>query len=165
MNIYIMDLKDDRLFREIMTQVGGTRGVQLITREGVIIQSLFANNISGLDLSMLANSFLSVSEHILVTLNLADLKSGVLQADDGYFIVLKFETDCFLVINIVSNAPLNLMISQIMHTIERQVPKWRHEDPPKPSRNKPTVEEEVTEENSTPISSDENKDEDSSLIQ
>ena len=54
-----MDLVDERLFRELMTQIKGTRAVQLITREGVIIHSLLAQDITGLDLSTLTNMFLS----------------------------------------------------------------------------------------------------------
>jgi predicted regulator of Ras-like GTPase activity (Roadblock/LC7/MglB family) len=121
-----MDLKDDRLFREIMTQVQGVRCVQLITREGVIIQSLFADEVTELDLSMVANNFISACEHVLVSLNLMDMKQAIIQANDGYFMILNFEDESYLVFNIHSTAPLNVISGQILHILERQVPLWRH---------------------------------------
>ncbi len=125
-----MDLVDERLFRELMTQIKGTRAVQLITREGVIIHSLLTQDITGLDLSTLTNMFLSNCEHILVSLNLQDVKSAMIQADDGFFIVLRFEADTFLVLNIVTTTPMNVVLSSLLHFLEKQVPLWRHDDHP-----------------------------------
>lgn len=118
---------DERLFREIMTQIKGVKGMQLLTREGVIIDSLFADDFSKLELSTITNAFLTASEHVLVSLRLQDLKIGILQSEDGFFIVSNFEKDCFLIFLIGSNAPINVILSQIQHILGKQVPVWRHD--------------------------------------
>jgi predicted regulator of Ras-like GTPase activity (Roadblock/LC7/MglB family) len=118
---------DARLFREIMTQIKGITGMLLVTREGVVVQSSFAESVNNMDLITSTNSLLSISEQILVRLNFQDFKTGIIQADDGFFLVLSFETDLYLVVLAHSTAPINVIMSQIQNILAKQLPRWRHD--------------------------------------
>jgi predicted regulator of Ras-like GTPase activity (Roadblock/LC7/MglB family) len=116
----------DRLFREIMTQIKGARGVQLISREGLVIQSLYADETDRLDLSTAANMFLSSVEHVLVSLRFNDMKAGIIQAENGIFLVVGYDTETYLLIIIDSDTPINVLMSQLQHILMKQVPRWSH---------------------------------------
>jgi predicted regulator of Ras-like GTPase activity (Roadblock/LC7/MglB family) len=120
-----MQSQDDRVFRELITQIEGLKAVQLVTREGVIIHSYVSNEYTKLNLTMSGNRFFSVCEQILVSHGFNDMKLGIIQAEDGYFFLTNFQDEeTFLILLVKSDIPVNVITSQLNHILERQIPIW-----------------------------------------
>ena len=104
------------VLKTLMNEVYGIQSVALVSREGLIVNSILEEGVSPMHIAAMSAIILSTCERVLLELMKGDLDVCIIQGSEGKFIVMEFGEDFILVCVLEDDARMDIAFTRMRGT-------------------------------------------------
>jgi len=107
------------VLKTLMTEVEGIQSVALVSREGLIVNSILEEGVSPMHIAAMSAIILSTCERVLLELMKGDLDVCIIQGSEGKFIVMECGEDFILVCVLEDDARMDIAFTRMRGTANK----------------------------------------------
>jgi len=107
------------VLKTLMNEVEGIQSAALVSREGLIVNSILDEGIEPMHIAALAAIILSTCEKVLVELNKGQLDVCIIQGSEGKFMVMECGEDFILVTVLAEDARMDIAFSKMRASVNK----------------------------------------------
>jgi len=105
------------ILKTLMNDIEGVQSVALVSREGLIINSILDDSVSPMHIAAMSAIILSTCERVLLELMKGELDICIIQGSDGKFIVMECGEDFILVGVLEDEARMDIAFTKMRNTV------------------------------------------------
>ncbi|MHA1728823.1 MAG: roadblock/LC7 domain-containing protein [Promethearchaeota archaeon] len=109
------------ILKSLMKDVEGVLSVALVSREGLIVNSILEESVSPMHIAAMSAIILSTCERVLMELMKGDLDVCIIQGTEGKFIVMECGEDFILVCVLEDDARMDIAFTKMRSSVNRIV--------------------------------------------
>ncbi len=102
-----------------MNEVEGIQSVALVSREGLIVNSILEEDVSPMHIAAMSAIILSTCERVLMELKKGELDVCIIQGTDGKFIVMECGEDFIIVCVLEEDARMDIAFTKMRATVNK----------------------------------------------
>ena len=107
------------VLKTLMNEVEGIQSVALVSREGLIVNSILEEGVSPMHIAAMSAIILSTCERVLLELMKGDLDVCIIQGSEGKFIVMECGEDFILVCVLEDDARMDIAFTRMRGTANK----------------------------------------------
>lgn len=101
------------VLKTLMNEVDGVQSVALVSREGLIVNSILEEDVSPMHIAAMSAIILSTCERVLLELKKGVLDVCIIQGSEGKFIVMECGEDFILVCVLEEDARMDIAFTKM----------------------------------------------------
>jgi predicted regulator of Ras-like GTPase activity (Roadblock/LC7/MglB family) len=105
------------ILKTLMNDIEGVQSVALVSREGLIINSILDESVSPMHIAAMSAIILSTCERVLLELMKGELDICIIQGSEGKFIVMECGEDFILVGVLEDEARMDIAFTKMRNTV------------------------------------------------
>lgn len=105
------------ILKTLMNDIEGVQSVALVSREGLIINSILDDSVSPMHIAAMSAIILSTCERVLLELMKGELDICIIQGSEGKFIVMECGEDFILVGVLEDEARMDIAFTKMRNTV------------------------------------------------
>lgn len=105
------------ILKTLMNDIEGVQSVALVSREGLIINSILDESVSPMHIAAMSAIILSTCERVLLELMKGVLDICIIQGSEGKFIVMECGEDFILVGVLEDEARMDIAFTKMRNTV------------------------------------------------
>jgi len=107
------------VLKTLMNEVEGIQSVALVSREGLIVNSILDEGIEPMHIAAMSAIILSTCERVLVELKKGQLDVCIIQGSEGKFMVMECGEDFILVTVLAEDARMDLAFNKMRASVNK----------------------------------------------
>ncbi len=107
------------ILKTLMNDIEGVQSVALVSREGLIINSILDDSVSPMHIAAMSAIILSTCERVLLELMKGELDICIIQGSEGKFIVMECGEDFILVGVLEDEARMDIAFTKMRNTVNK----------------------------------------------
>ena len=107
------------ILKTLMNDIEGIQSVALVSREGLIINSILDESVSPMHIAAMSAIILSTCERVLLELMKGELDICIIQGSEGKFIVMECGEDFILVGVLEDDARMDIAFTKMRNTVNK----------------------------------------------
>ena len=107
------------ILKTLMNDIEGVQSVALVSREGLIINSILDESVSPMHIAAMSAIILSTCERVLLELMKGILDICIIQGSEGKFIVMECGEDFILVGVLEDDARMDIAFTKMRSTVNK----------------------------------------------
>jgi predicted regulator of Ras-like GTPase activity (Roadblock/LC7/MglB family) len=107
------------ILKTLMNDIEGIQSVALVSREGLIINSILDESVSPMHIAAMSAIILSTCERVLLELMKGELDICIIQGSEGKFIVMECGEDFILVGVLEDDARMDIAFTRMRNTVNK----------------------------------------------
>ena len=107
------------VLKSLMNDVEGIQSVALVSREGLIVNSILDADVSPMHIAAMSAIILSTCERVLLELHKGELDVCIIQGSEGKFIVMECGEDYILVTVLEEDARMDIAFTKMRGSVAK----------------------------------------------
>jgi predicted regulator of Ras-like GTPase activity (Roadblock/LC7/MglB family) len=107
------------VLKSLMNDVEGVQSVALVSREGLIVNSILDADVSPMHIAAMSAIILSTCERVLLELHKGELDVCIIQGSEGKFIVMECGEDYILVTVLEEDARMDIAFTKMRGSVSK----------------------------------------------
>ncbi|MHA1111736.1 MAG: roadblock/LC7 domain-containing protein [Promethearchaeota archaeon] len=109
------------ILKTLMNEVDGIQSVALVSREGLIVNSILEEDVSPMHIAAMSAIILSTCERVLLEFKKGELDVCIIQGTEGKFICMECGEDFILVCVLQEDARMDICFTKMRSTVVKIV--------------------------------------------